>query len=221
MAFGWGRRVCSGQGLAEQGTFITIARLLWGFRIQKAKDANGQEIPVDIFNYTYEFDSFATLIADLLVVMASTCDPSLSNATSFREAPRFVTRSSARERRPRGGSQCTTGKPSIPSVSTIRSNEALASRIRDSLVQFISANTHVEHLGSVKWIVRYINIASSVSSRLLVELPLLYCQSIWSNADCSSMSCVSLFNEPKCKGHCKTWVDDIEIDARLIFQVKS
>ncbi len=53
MTFGWGRRVCSGQGLAEQGTFITIARLLWGFKIEKAKDEKGDEIPVDIFDYTY------------------------------------------------------------------------------------------------------------------------------------------------------------------------
>ena len=52
MTFGWGRRVCSGQGLAEQGTFITIARLLWGFNIRKALDSQDREIPVDIFNYT-------------------------------------------------------------------------------------------------------------------------------------------------------------------------
>ena len=52
MTFGWGRRVCSGQGLAEQGTFITIARLLWAFKIEKALDENGKEIPVDIFAYT-------------------------------------------------------------------------------------------------------------------------------------------------------------------------
>ncbi|EMC96385.1 hypothetical protein BAUCODRAFT_473264 [Baudoinia panamericana UAMH 10762] len=52
MTFGWGRRVCSGQGLAEQGTFITIARLLWAFNIQKALDTQGKEIPVDIFAYT-------------------------------------------------------------------------------------------------------------------------------------------------------------------------
>ncbi|KAI5272579.1 cytochrome P450 [Aureobasidium subglaciale] len=52
MTFGWGRRVCSGQGLAEQGTFISIARLLWAFRIEKAKDKDEQEIPVDIFAYT-------------------------------------------------------------------------------------------------------------------------------------------------------------------------
>jgi cytochrome P450 len=52
MTFGWGRRVCSGQALAEQGVWITIARLLWGFSIRKAKDAQGKEIPVDIFAFT-------------------------------------------------------------------------------------------------------------------------------------------------------------------------
>lgn len=52
MTFGWGRRVCSGQGLAEQGTWLTIARLLWGFHIRKALDAKGNEVPVDIFDYT-------------------------------------------------------------------------------------------------------------------------------------------------------------------------
>ncbi|KAH8600239.1 cytochrome P450 [Bisporella sp. PMI_857] len=53
MTFGWGRRVCSGQALAEQGTWITIARLLWAFNIQKAKDPEtGLEIDVDIFAFT-------------------------------------------------------------------------------------------------------------------------------------------------------------------------
>ncbi|EJT98951.1 cytochrome P450 [Dacryopinax primogenitus] len=52
MTFGWGRRVCSGQGLAEQGTWITVARLLWGFWIRKAVDEKGREVPVDIFAYT-------------------------------------------------------------------------------------------------------------------------------------------------------------------------
>jgi cytochrome P450 len=52
MTFGWGRRVCAGQALAEQGTFISVARLLWAFNIQKAIDEAGKEIPVDIFSYT-------------------------------------------------------------------------------------------------------------------------------------------------------------------------
>jgi cytochrome P450 len=53
MTFGWGRRVCSGQALAEQGTWITVARLLWAFDIRKARDAaTGKEIAVDIFAFT-------------------------------------------------------------------------------------------------------------------------------------------------------------------------
>ncbi|KAF1935186.1 cytochrome P450 [Clathrospora elynae] len=52
MTFGWGRRVCSGQALAEQGTWVTVARLVWGFRVEAALDEGGREVPVDIFNYT-------------------------------------------------------------------------------------------------------------------------------------------------------------------------
>lgn len=74
-AFGWGRRQCSGQPLAEQGLFLTFARLLWAFDIRPGLDANvsffldfpklvlverpkavvdqsqGNDIPVDIFAY--------------------------------------------------------------------------------------------------------------------------------------------------------------------------
>ena len=52
MTFGWGRRVCSGQALAEQGTWLTVARLVWGFKIEPALDESGKSIPVDIFDYT-------------------------------------------------------------------------------------------------------------------------------------------------------------------------
>ena len=44
--------VCSGQALAEQGTHITVARLLWGFNFLKKKDAQGKDIGIDIFDYT-------------------------------------------------------------------------------------------------------------------------------------------------------------------------
>lgn len=37
-AFGWGRRQCSGQPLAEQGLFMIIARMLWAFNIQPGLD---------------------------------------------------------------------------------------------------------------------------------------------------------------------------------------
>jgi len=36
----------------NKGTFITVARLLWGFQFDPALDEHGNEIPVDIFNYT-------------------------------------------------------------------------------------------------------------------------------------------------------------------------
>ncbi|KAK5049950.1 hypothetical protein LTR84_004069 [Exophiala bonariae] len=51
-AFGWGRRVCPGQPLAEQGLFMTIARILWAYHIQPGLDENGKEVKLDIFAYT-------------------------------------------------------------------------------------------------------------------------------------------------------------------------
>jgi hypothetical protein len=57
LLFGWNadprEQVCVGQALAEQGTFISIARMLWAFNIEKAIGVDGREIPVDIFDYTY------------------------------------------------------------------------------------------------------------------------------------------------------------------------
>lgn len=63
MTFGWGRRVCSGQALAEQGTWVTVARLLWGFHIQKKRRPDGSVVPVDIFNYTYVLSSHCFLFS--------------------------------------------------------------------------------------------------------------------------------------------------------------
>ncbi|KAE8322187.1 cytochrome P450 [Aspergillus sergii] len=51
-AFGWGRRQCSGQQLAEQGLFLTFARLLWAFKMMPALDSTGQEEKLDIFAFT-------------------------------------------------------------------------------------------------------------------------------------------------------------------------
>ncbi|KAJ9624193.1 hypothetical protein H2203_005644 [Taxawa tesnikishii (nom. ined.)] len=51
-AFGWGRRACSGQPLAEQGLFMTFARLLWAFDLRPGLDENGIEQKLDIFAFT-------------------------------------------------------------------------------------------------------------------------------------------------------------------------
>lgn len=39
-AFGFGRRVCSGQPQAEQGLALAIAKLMWAFKIRPGVDAN-------------------------------------------------------------------------------------------------------------------------------------------------------------------------------------
>jgi cytochrome P450 len=38
--FGWGRRQCSGQPLAEQGLYYSLARIAWAFNIQPGLDEN-------------------------------------------------------------------------------------------------------------------------------------------------------------------------------------
>lgn len=39
-AFGWGRRTCSGQPLAEQGLSLAIVKLLWAFKMEPGVDKN-------------------------------------------------------------------------------------------------------------------------------------------------------------------------------------
>ncbi|KAI4690247.1 hypothetical protein J4E81_007399 [Alternaria sp. BMP 2799] len=50
--FGWGRRQCSGQPLAEQGLLYSLARMIWAFDILPGLDENHQEVHLDIFAYT-------------------------------------------------------------------------------------------------------------------------------------------------------------------------
>ena len=47
-AFGWGRRVCPGMHVGLNSVSINIARILWGFDVQPAKDASGEDIAVDM-----------------------------------------------------------------------------------------------------------------------------------------------------------------------------
>lgn len=50
-AFGYGRRVCPGRYLATESLYLTIARLLAAFTIEKAVDKNGKPIDVE-FKHT-------------------------------------------------------------------------------------------------------------------------------------------------------------------------
>ncbi|KAL8774150.1 MAG: hypothetical protein Q9209_001258 [Squamulea sp. 1 TL-2023] len=48
LAFGYGRRSCAGRFFADASVYITIVQMLAVFRIEKARDANGVEIPVTL-----------------------------------------------------------------------------------------------------------------------------------------------------------------------------
>ncbi|OTA99412.1 hypothetical protein M426DRAFT_67810 [Hypoxylon sp. CI-4A] len=56
-AFGWGRRICPGMHLGSASVELNIARILWAFNVEPEKDANGQDIDVDIFAYSDGFNS--------------------------------------------------------------------------------------------------------------------------------------------------------------------
>jgi cytochrome P450 len=45
--YGFGRRACVGRNLANEELFITMARVLWAAKLERARDENGNEIPLD------------------------------------------------------------------------------------------------------------------------------------------------------------------------------
>lgn len=45
--FGAGRRVCQGMHIADRSLFLSIARLLWAFNLEKAVDERGEDIVPD------------------------------------------------------------------------------------------------------------------------------------------------------------------------------
>ncbi|KZV76252.1 cytochrome P450 [Peniophora sp. CONT] len=51
VSFGFGRRNCVGQHVADDTLFIATAVLLWAFDFAKARDEKGQELSVDIEGY--------------------------------------------------------------------------------------------------------------------------------------------------------------------------
>lgn len=50
--FGAGRRVCQGMHIAERSLFLGISRILWGYKLEKARGADGAEITPDINKLT-------------------------------------------------------------------------------------------------------------------------------------------------------------------------
>ena len=52
--FGAGRRICPGMHLSENSLFITIAKILWAFRIEPGRGPDGKPLPVDLSDDAYE-----------------------------------------------------------------------------------------------------------------------------------------------------------------------
>ena len=45
--FGFGRRICVGKDLANDTLFISTARILWAAKLERARDENGKQVPLD------------------------------------------------------------------------------------------------------------------------------------------------------------------------------
>ena len=55
-AFGFGRRICPGQNIAERSLYLLSSRIAWACDISKAKDGYGKEIEVPLYDYTAGFN---------------------------------------------------------------------------------------------------------------------------------------------------------------------
>ncbi|EON62419.1 hypothetical protein W97_01641 [Coniosporium apollinis CBS 100218] len=51
-AFGFGRRICPGQTIAERSLNLLVARIAWACQISKARDGEGKEVNVPWYDYT-------------------------------------------------------------------------------------------------------------------------------------------------------------------------
>lgn len=86
-AFGWGRRQCSGQPLAEQGLFLTFARLLWTFEMKPALLPDVRRSPDVHIIYETNMNHRGRRNGwiSLLLLSRRTCDRSPSASDSFLE----------------------------------------------------------------------------------------------------------------------------------------
>lgn len=55
-AFGFGRRICPGQTIAERSLNLLVARIAWACQISKARDGEGKEVNVPWYDYTAGFN---------------------------------------------------------------------------------------------------------------------------------------------------------------------
>ncbi|KAI0276739.1 cytochrome P450 [Russula aff. rugulosa BPL654] len=50
VSFGFGRRICVGKDLATESLFINTVRILWAATLERRRDENGKEVPLDVEN---------------------------------------------------------------------------------------------------------------------------------------------------------------------------
>jgi Cytochrome P450 len=55
--FGFGRRICPGQNIAERSLHILTARMLWACNLSHKLDAQGNEIPIPEYDYQPGFNT--------------------------------------------------------------------------------------------------------------------------------------------------------------------
>lgn len=55
--FGFGRRICPGQNIAERSLHILTARISWAVTLSKKKDDLGNDLPLPFYDYTSGFNS--------------------------------------------------------------------------------------------------------------------------------------------------------------------
>jgi cytochrome P450 len=48
VGFSFGRRICVGKELANDSLFISTARILWAAKLERARDENGKEVPLNM-----------------------------------------------------------------------------------------------------------------------------------------------------------------------------
>jgi hypothetical protein len=55
--FGFGRRICPGQNIAERSLHILTARVAWSGSIVRKRNVNGMELPLPLYDYTKGFNT--------------------------------------------------------------------------------------------------------------------------------------------------------------------
>ena len=55
-SFGFGRRICPGQNIAERSLYIQIAKIAWSCDIAQKKDAAGNNIVPPSYDYVAGFN---------------------------------------------------------------------------------------------------------------------------------------------------------------------